>query len=373
MKVSFLDLRIPQEEAEPLMASIVKVFNHGRLVMGPEIDEFEKQIADYCGRKHAISVSSGTDALYFALRALDLGSGDEVITTSLSWIATANAIALTGATPVFADILDDLNIDPQSVRNLVTPKTKALLVVDYTGRMCDMAALQKIAEQYQLHLIEDGSQAFGAEYQNRKCGGFGTMSAISHNPMKVFAACGEAGSILCDDPEIRERLISLRYNGTINRETCMEPSLNGRMDTMQAAILTERLKTLPGLLEARKRNAAVYDSALEDFVRLPPRTPDRKDVYYTYTIRSSRRDQLKVFLESKDIETKIQHLLLMPKQPAYAGKAKGEWQNAEKLVEEILCIPIHEKLERAQVEHVANSIRQFGTFPTLTTPRTWSE
>ena len=331
--------------------------------MGPEVEAFEQEVANYCGREHAVSVSSGTDALYFALRALDIGPGDEVITTSLSWIATANAIAVCGATPVFADIQDDLNIDPESVRRLITPGTRAILAVDYTGRMCDMEELQKIANQNGLPLLEDGSQAFGAEYRGRKCGAFGTVSAISHNPMKVFAACGEAGSVLCDDAGLRDRLVCLRYNGTINRETCIEPSLNGRMDTMQAAILSERLKTLPVLLNARRRNAGTYDTALEGYVTLPPRTPDRNDVRYTYTIRSSQRDKLQAFLESKGIETKIQHLLLMPRQPAYADQAAGEWQNAEKLVEEILCIPVHENLEQTQVEYVADCIQQFGPCP----------
>jgi dTDP-4-amino-4,6-dideoxygalactose transaminase len=360
MRVPFLDLRLSNSSELPLiLSSVQRVLEHGRLVMGPEVEKLELEIANYCSRKYAVSVGSGTDALYLGLRALDIGKGDEVITTSLSWIATANAIALTGATPVFADILDDLNIDPSSVESLVTERTKAILAVDYTGRICNIDELTKIAEKYNLYLIEDGSQSFGAEYQDQKCGSFGVLSAISHNPMKVFAACGEAGSILCDDPKIYERLVSLRYNGTINRETCMEPSLNGRMDTLQAAILLERLKSLSNLINKRRENARFYNETLSDYVTIPLNSSDRKDVYYTYTIRSKERDKLKDFLESKGIETKIQHLLLMPCQPAYSNNTRGVWANGEKLVKEILCIPVHEKLTNEQKLYVVEMTKKF--------------
>lgn len=363
MHVPFLDLSLRNSpELDVLTGCLTRVLEHGRLVMGPEIEELEEKIAAYCSRKHAVGVGSGTDALYFGLRALDIGKGDEVITTALSWIATANAIAMTGATPVFADIGKDLNIDPKSVESLVTSRTKVILVVNYTGRICDMRELASIADRHNLHLVEDGSQSFGAEYYGKKCGSFGVLSAISHNPMKVLAACGEAGSVLCDDPKIYERLVSLRYNGTINRETCVEPSLNGRMDTVQAAVLLERLKSLPLLIEKRRENALFYDQMLAEYVALPPpATLDRKDVYYTYTIRSSRRDELKAYLESKSVETKIQHPLLMPLQPAYRQSVIGSFPYAEKLVKEVLCIPVHEKLTKDQREYVVEAIREFGS------------
>lgn len=361
MKVPFLDLSISSnDEFDALLNSVARVFRHGRMVMGPEIDEFESVIADYCGRKFAVSVGSGTDALYLGLRSLDIGSGDEVITTSLSWIATANAIALTGATPVFADIKEDLNINPVSVESLISDNTKAILVVNYTGKICDMDEIERIAESNDIRLIEDGSQSFGAEYKGRKCGSFGILSAISHNPMKVFAATGEAGTILCDDEKIYERLVSLRYNGTVNRETCIEPSLNGRMDTLQASVLLERLKTLPSVIEARRKNAQFYEKELSKYVKTPQSSPDRKDVYYTYTIRSSKRDQLKDHLRKKGVETKIQHPLLMPQQPAYKNGVKGKYINARKIVNEVLCIPVHEKLTRSQCDHVVKIIVEFG-------------
>ncbi len=217
-RVAFLDLRVlDDDERAELMAAVETVFRHGRMLLGPEVQELEQRVAQRCGREYGIGVSSGTDALYLALRSLDIGPGAEVITTSLSWIATTNAIALTGATPVFADIRSDLNIDPASVQRLVTERTRAILPVHYTGKVCDMAALQQIADTHGLFIVEDASQAFDATWHGRRAGGFGVLGCISMNPMKVLAACGEAGMIVTDRADLRDRLESLRYNGTINK------------------------------------------------------------------------------------------------------------------------------------------------------------
>ena len=356
VRVPFLDLRVTETaEHKSLMQAVEQVLNHGRLVMGPEIDLFEERVASYCGRRHCVSVGSGTDALFIGLKALGLGPGDEVITTSLSWIATANAIALTGATPVFADISEDLNINPLSVQRLITPKTKAILVVDYTGRIPNMEALIVICEKHNLFLVEDGSQAFGALRAGRRCGSFGILSAISHNPMKLLAAIGEAGSILCDNDELAERLRILRYNGTINRETCIEPSLNGRMDTLQASILLCRLNTVKELIERRRANAAYYLEKLSGHVILPFDEPDESQVFYTFTIQTHKRDFLERRLASLGIETKVQHRLPMPEHPAYKP-ARGEFSNAIKLSKNILALPVHEKLTRDQCEFVVESV-----------------
>lgn len=360
MKVPFLDLRLSETaEREMLMQAMETVLRHGWLVMGPEIEQFETSAAAYCGRKFCVSVGSGTDALFLSLKALGCGPGDEVITTALSWVATANAVALTGATPVFADIQDDLNICPRSVESLVTKRTKAILAVDYTGKICDMEALESICQQHGIQLVEDGSQAFGATRNARRCGSFGTVSAISHNPMKVFAALGEAGSILCDDETLYERLVALRYNGTINRETCIEPSLNGRMDTLQAAVLLKRLDHLDALLQRRIDNARYYTERLGGLLKLPVEDESGQHVYYTYTVQTPERDQLEQYLANAGIETKVQHRLLMPEAPAYKPGARGSYPNALALSQQILSIPVHEKLTEVQRCHVADSIAAF--------------
>jgi dTDP-4-amino-4,6-dideoxygalactose transaminase len=360
-RVPFLDLRITDDaEREALLNAVDRVFHHGRIVLGPEVGELEDAVARRCGRKYGVGVSSGTDALYFALKALDLGPGDEVITTSLSWIATANAIAMTGAVPVFADTGDDLNIDPDSVPRLIGSKTKAILPVHYTGKMCDMTALMDLAQEHSLHVIEDASQAFDASAHDRKAGNFGIVSCFSMNPMKVFGACGEAGMVVTDREDLRDRLIRLRYNGTINREECVEPSLNGRIDTLQAAILLQRLPGVAAIIERRRQIAKWYDELLAGFVEVPRELPGHHDVYYTYTIRSARRDALKAHLEAGGIETKIHHPILMPHQPAYRVGVRGEFKRAEQLVKQVLCIPMHEKLSGADVHLTADCIRSFA-------------
>ena len=359
-RVPFLDLRITDTvERESILHAMDTVLRHGRLVMGPEITRFEAAIAEYCGRKFCVSAGSGTDALFLSLKALRLGPGDEVITTALSWVATANAIALTGATPVFADIQDDLNICPRSVESLVTKNTKAILAVDYTGKICDMEALESICERHGIHLVEDGAQSFGATRRGRRCGSFGTISAISHNPMKVFAALGEAGSILCDDEKLYERLVALRYNGTIDRETCVEPSLNGRMDTLHAAVLLLRLNGLDALIQRRRDNARYYADRLDGKITLPQEAEWEQHVFYTYTVQTPERERLAGHLAADGIETKIQHRLLMPEHPAYKPNVRGHYPNALAVSQSILSIPIHEKLTADQRCHVADSILAF--------------
>lgn len=359
-KVPFLDLRVTDsDERSELLEAVAGVFDHGRMIMGPEMGELERRIAERTGRRYAVAAGSGTDALFMALSAAEIGPGDEVITTSLSWIATANAVAVAGAKPVFADINDDLNIDPESVRSLITDRTKAILPVHYTGKMCRMDELTAIAQENGLLLIEDAAQAFDAKYGGRIAGSFGDLACFSMNAMKVFAACGEAGIIVTDREDLRDRLEALRYNGTVNREECIEPSLNCRMDTLQAAILLKRLERVDGLIRRRRENARFYNERLSGFVDCPVEDEGCYDVYYTYTIRAQKRDQLKEYLEAKGIETKIQHPILMPQQPAYRGKTAARFENARKLVERILCIPSSEKLSREGLEYTADHIRKF--------------
>lgn len=360
MKVPFLDLRVTDDaHRQELLDAVDTVLRHGRIVLGPEVQELERQVAARCGRKYAVGVNSGTDALFLGLKSLGIGPGDEVITTSMSWIATANAIALVGATPVFADIRDDLNIDPASVQRLITPHTKAIMPVHYNGKVCQMSALMRLAEDHGLLMIEDAAQAFDACYHGRKAGSFGVIACFSMNPMKVFAACGEAGMVVTDQVEIYPRLLALRYNGTVNREECIESSLNGRLDTLQAAILLRRLEYVDRIIQKRREVASWYNEQLAGVIEIPKEAEGEWDIYYTYTIRASRRDELMAFLEAKGIETKIRHPYLMPQHPAYRDTAVGDFSNAQRLVKQILSLPMHEKLPRKDVDCVATCIREF--------------
>ncbi len=359
--VRFLNLSVPVREQELYLSAMKRVLAHGQLVLGKEIEELENSLSKYTNRKYCLAVSSGSDALFLALRALNISKGDEIITTPLSWIATANAIKMCQAQPIFADIDNSLNIDVKSIEKLITINTKAIVSVDFTGRLCDYESLEMICKKYSLYLVEDGSQAFGAKDCNNKlCGSFGDVSAISHNPMKVFSAFGEAGTIYTDNEEIYDRLKILRYAGTINKETCIVESLNHRMDTLQASILLERLRTLEkNVLQPRAKNAKHYDHSITDKVIKPTLKRNERHVYYTYTLICNQREELQKYLTSKGIETKVQHRTLMHSQPLYSSQSNTSKRYADELVKKILCIPVHEKLSLNEIDYVSQSINEF--------------
>lgn len=360
MKISYRNLSVkdPVLKAE-LLEAVDRVLSHGRLILGPELISFEEKIATYCGRRYAIGVNSGTDALYLALRALDVGPGDEVITTPLSWIATVNAIVLAGATPVFVDIGRDLNINAELIEGAITPRTRAIVPVHFTGQMCDMTHIMNLADSRQLLVIEDGAQAFGAERDGIKCGASGKLSCFSMNPMKVYNAYGEAGAILTDDDAIKGRLESLRYNGTVNKQDCHFPSLNGRLDTIQAAMLLVSLKHLEKKIESRRGIAETYRRLLTDLVQCPIEHPESRHIYYAYTILAERRDQLMRYLAEQGIETQVQHPIPMPHHTAYRGRFMANIPECEEAVQKILCLPNQDDMTGEEIGYVCRSIREF--------------
>lgn len=359
IRVPFLDLRVADEERATLLAAVDRVLRHGRIVLGPEVAAFEGALADYLGTPFAVGVNSGTDALILGLRALGIGPGDEVILPPLSFVASANAVSLVGATPVFADVGTDLTLDPTSAEALAGPRTRAIMPVHWAGLVCDMTSIMAIAERHGLYVIEDTSQAFGARLNGRMAGTFGDIGTFSMNCMKVLASLGEAGALCARDAGLREKLEVLRYHGLVNRETCVAVSHNGRLDTIQAAMLLERLRTFPQLVARRRDNAAFYDRQLAGAVAVPYRRGEDSHVFYTYTIQTGRRDGLKDYLAAHGIETKIQHLPLLPEQPVYADKVRGHWPTASRLMQQTLCLPVHEKLTPQQREYVAAKVLDF--------------
>lgn len=359
LDVPFLDLRVPYIERAEFLAAVEEVLKHGRLVNGPEVHQLEMAIAARCNRKYAVGVGSGTDALVLALRALHIGKRDEIIVPALSFVATANAVSLVGATPIFCDIGDDLNIDAAKIEPLITECTKAIMPVHWAGRICDLNLILAVSVKYNLDIIEDASQAFGATCRDQPAGFLGDIACFSMNPMKTLAALGEAGMIVTDDIDIYQRLDSLRYQGVRNKEVCHTLSGNHRLDTIQAAMLLVRLDCFDKLLKKRREIAGFYDYHLPHYVQIPWCPPTEKFAYYTYTIQCDRRDRLKDFLAQRGIETKIQHPILMPEQPLYKTSARGTWSHAKYLMTRVLCIPCHEKMTDAQVWHVVNSIKEF--------------
>ena len=360
MHVSFLDLSVSGPgERQALLSAIDTVLRHGRMVLGPEVEAFESRMARACNRSLAVGVGSGTDALFLTLRASGLDRGDEVITTPLSWVSTANAIVMAGGVPVFADIGPDLNLDPASVEPLITKKTRIILPVHYTGRVCEMKSILAMAERYGLTVVEDAAQAFLASRGGQPAGSFGHAACFSMNPMKVLAAIGEAGVVVTDSAETAERIRSLRYSGTVDRERCIVPSLNARLDTIQAAILLHRMESVGALVQQRRRNAERYNEMLAGVVQTPLWEADEHPSFYTYQIQCDERDALKAYLDARDIETRIQHKLLIPQQPAYREIVQGAFPHAKMSVKRILCLPVHEKLSMDQIEFVAQAVLDF--------------
>lgn len=359
-RVPFLDLRVrdPELKAE-MLGAMAAVLEHGRILLGPDVEAFEQELARYCGVRHAIGVGSGSDALFLALRAAGIGPGDEVIAPCLTFVGTANGIALTGARPVFCDVDDTLTIDPRRVASLITPRTKAVMPVHFTGRLADMAALAALCAEHGLMLIEDAAPAIGAERDGRRAGSFGALGCLSLNPMKLLNGLGEAGAVLTDDDGMAERLMALRYNGVVDREFCHWVSLNGRLDTLQAAVLRPRLRRLDDLIARRQAIAARYHQAFAGLAVLPLPRPGDRDVFYTYTLRTPRRAALAAYLAERGIESKVQHPWIIPQHPAYLEADLSPYPAALRACGEILCLPCHEHMDEDQVSRVIAAVVAF--------------
>lgn len=359
MKVRYRNLSVVDPvRRQRLLAAVEQVLKHGRIILGPEVEQFEACLSAQCGRRFAVGLSSGTDALYVALRALNVGPGDEVITTPLSWIATVNAIVLCGARPVFADIGPDLNLDPGRVEEQITPRTRAILPVHFTGRLCDMDRIGQISRHHGLPVVEDAAQAYGATAQGKPVGACGRLACFSLNAMKNLRAYGEAGCVLTDDQSLRDRMRILRHGGTVGKQDCHYPSLNFRIDTIQAAMLMVEMDYVPAIIARRREIARIYGAALADWVRCP--LDEAGHTYYAYTILAPRREALMAFLAERGVETKIQHQPLMPYHAAYEDRwPRPDIPVAEGLVGELLCLPNDEKMSDGDLFCVIDAIKAF--------------
>lgn len=357
--VRFRNLSIPLSERKTILKEIDKLMESGELILGDSVLSFEKEFADFCQRKFTVGVSNGTAALYLALRAHGIGAGDEVITTPMSWVATSNAILALGAHPVFCDIGEDFNIRADQMKRLLSPKTKAIVPVHYFGRISSMPEIMDFANENSLVVVEDAAQSAGASYKSLKSGSFGDSAAFSLNPMKPLAALGEAGAIVTDNEEIYEKLLSLRYLGTINRETCIDPSLNYKIDSLQALILSIRLKDLPAKIQERNFIASFYSRNLPKEIITPQPPDDGISTFFDYTIRVANRDKLEEFMLRKGIEVRVKHRLLIPDHPGYVKFANANIPNARKIVSEMLSLPIYAGMSESDQTKVIEIIHEF--------------
>jgi dTDP-4-amino-4,6-dideoxygalactose transaminase len=357
--VRFADLSVKDPELRRrLVAAVERVLDHGMLLLGPEVEEFERRFASACAMPMCVGVSSGTSAVYLALKAAGIGPGDEVITTPMSWISTLNALRMTGATPAFVDIGDDLNIDADQVEAAITRRTKAILPVHFTGRLCDMPAILGIARRHGLLVVEDASQAFGAHVAGVPAGGFGDLGAFSLNPMKVLPGYGEAGAITMRSADLKGKVEALRYAGTINKETCTDIELNHKIDALQAALLSVSLDHYRPAIAKRHALALRYWRRIGRLVGFPrvPDIHDGRSVYFNLTVTAPRRDQLLAVLHEQGIEASIKHPILMPDQPAHRDLLSPTITKARNLVKQIVTLPIHDKMTFDEVDYVCDCV-----------------
>jgi len=364
VRVPFVALGLQHRALKPeLMEAVARVIDSGQYILGDEVARFERAFADLTQTPHAIGVSNGTCALTLALRALGIGFGDEVVTAPNSFLATAASIALAGARPVFADVRDDLNLDPDAVEAVITARTRAIVPVHLTGRPAPMERLAAVARRYDVAIVEDAAQAVGARLNGRPVGSFGALGCFSLHPVKNLGALGDAGVVTAVDPDLAARLAVDRNHGLVDRDAACHWSYNARLDAMQAAILNVKLPHLPRWTAEKRRLATRYREALRDVVRVPEEAPGEECVYATFVIRAERRDDLQRHLAACAIDTRVHYPTPLHLQEAAGdlGYRKGDFPVTERLANEILSLPIYPGLTDAQQESVIVEIRRFYT------------
>jgi len=362
IKVPYIDLKSQHALLKrEIMVAIEMIFDRCDFILGEEVEKFENSIAAYCGTSYALGVNSGTDALFLCLKAYGIGTGDEVITAPNSFLASATVISATGAKPVFVDIREDLNINPELLEVAITKRTKAIIPVHLTGKPADMAPIMKIAAKHGLKVIEDSAQAIAAEYNGNKTGALGDAGCFSLHPLKTLNACGDGGIITTDDKTLYDTIKQLRNIGLKNRDESDIWGYNSRLDTIQAAILNVKLKYLDEWTADRRSNADYYCSKLANIVKVPQQEAHEKQAYHTFVIQVDNREQLVTFMTEHGIETKIHYPIPIHLQKAAAklGYKKGDFPVCEKAADRILSLPIYQGLGVEKQRLVADAIISF--------------
>jgi len=365
-KIPLVDLHAQYETLKPeIDAAIQRVIDKTAFILGPEAKQFEENFARFCNVKHAIGLDSGTAALHLAMMALNIGAGDEVITTAHTFIATSEPIALLGARPVLVDIDPrTYNLDPQKLEAAITPRTKAIIPVHLYGQPAEMDVIMDIARKHNIPVIEDAAQAHGATYRNHSVGTFGLLTCFSFYPGKNLGAYGDAGALVTNDDELNHKIRMLRDHG---RTSKYEHEISGygfRLDGIQAAVLDVKLKHLPAWNAARRAHADYYTELLSnvDASIVTPYEPAHvQAVYHLYVIRTRQRDELLQYLKERDIEAGIHYPVPLHMQPVYKnlGYQQGAFPATEQAAQEILSLPIYPELTHAQMERVVETMREF--------------
>jgi dTDP-4-amino-4,6-dideoxygalactose transaminase len=356
----FIDLKAQYYDIKKeILSCINEILESSHYILGENVKMFEEEVKAYLGVSNAIGVASGTDALHLALRALDIGKGDEVITTPFTFFATVEAILYVNARPVFVDIEENTyNIDPSKIEEKITPNTKAIIPVHIFGCPADMLKINQIAQKYGLKVIEDAAQAFGASIMGKKVGSFGNLGCFSFYPSKNLGCFGDGGMVVTDDSELAEKIRILRNHGSPGRYIHETVGLNSRLDEIQAGILRIKLKHIDHYNELRRKKAEIYTKLLSDAVITPKEIENAYHVYHLYSIRSPMRDKLKETLLKHGIPSVVYYPVPMHLQKAlnFLGLKEGDFPVAEAVSKEILSLPIYPELPDEDVHEIAQII-----------------
>ncbi len=365
MKVPMLDLNAQYKPImDDIKAEMEKVFTSHAYKLGPQVKEFEEDMQKYCNVKHAVGCASGTDAIVLALLALGIGDGDEVITTPFTFFATAGTIHRVGAKPVFVDVKPDTyNIDPDNIEAAITPKTKAIIAVHLFGQPSEMDKIMKIAKKHNLKVIEDNAQGIGAKFAGQTAGTISDIGTLSFFPSKNLGAMGDGGMCLTNSDELASKLFMLRVHGENPQYYHKWVGLNSRLDTIQAAVLLVKLRSLSGWSDARRKNAEYYFEKLRDVpqIKLPIIHEKAETIFHQFTLLAENRDELLEFLRSKNIGCAVYYPLPLHLQKcfSYLNHKKGDFPVTEKLTENVISIPIFSEITKEQQDYVIENIKDF--------------
>lgn len=361
--VAYVDLKAQfAEDRVATLAAIERVFEAGTFILGEPVEALERALEKKYGFEHVVALNSGTDALLLALQALGIGRGDEVITQSNSFVASASAIVHIGAKPVFIDVKPDQCMDPEKLEAAITPRTRAIMPVHLTGRVCDMPAIQAVADKHKLVVVEDAAQAIGSTLLDRAAGAWGDAAAFSLHPLKNLNAAGDAGFLSTRHAHVAERCRLLRNHGLIDRNTVVEFGINSRLDTLQAALLLHRLDKLDDITGKRRNNANLYRSLLDKrHIFHPPCRQEEFNTFHTFVVQVDRRDELQAHLKERGIGSAIHYPIPIHMQPAAKNLdcKTGGLAVTERQAGRILSLPIHQFLTEADIRLVAETVNGF--------------
>ena len=363
MKVEFIDLKKRyKEEKSEILNCVKRVLTKGNFILTKEVESFEKLICKYTGSKYCLGVNSGTDGLMMSLWAMGIKKGDEVITSPISFIASASSIIHIGAKPVFVDVDEDLNINTDLIERAITKKTKAIMPVHWTGRICNMRKILNIAKKRNIDVLEDAAQAMGSYYMKKHAGTFGKISAFSTHPLKNLNSVGDGGFIITDNKKLHDKIKLYRNHGLKGRDNVEIIGVNSRLDSLHAEILSFRLKRLKSIIKRRQKNIDIYRQYIEtDNVKIIDDEKFQYNSYVMFITLCKNRDQLQKYLKKFNIQSLIYYgtPLHLHKATKYLGYKQGDFPNAEQFAKQVLSFPFNQHLKEKEIKFVCKKINDF--------------